>query len=429
MTSGKRIALVDCNNFFCSCERVFDPSLTGVPVVVLSNNDGCIISRSQEAKDLGIPMGAPLHEQQQLIRKHDVRVFSSNYTLYGDMSSRVMSILRDAIPAIEVYSIDEAFLELPERFDDEKARELRSRVLQWTGIPVCIGIGPTKILAKLANRFAKKNKGTGGILDFTTCLDPDGLLAATPCDALWGVAKNTARRLFKLGIKTSLDFRLADPVPVRRSLGVTGERMIRELNGISCLALEEMPPSRKGVVASRSFGSPVKALQELEEALSNHVARAAAKLRRFGLLATHLEVFLQTNRFRKDEAQYHPTAGRSLESPTASTAKLMAAARELLHAIYRPGYRYKKTGIMLANLVSESEFQPNLIDTQTASNHRFDIDKIVDEINRRMGDPRHLVITRASMGTSRCKQAWKMKAGRHSLNYTTNWRELPVAKV
>jgi len=429
MTYRKRIALVDCNNFFCSCERVFDPSLAGAPVVVLSNNDGCIISRSQEAKDLGIPMGAPLHEQQHLIRRHGVEVFSSNYTLYGDMSARVMSILRDAVPAIEVYSIDEAFLELPELFDEEKARELRARVLQWTGIPVCIGIGPTKLLAKLANRFSKKNKGTGGVFDFTICLDPDGLLAATPCDALWGVAKNTARRLSKLGIKTALDFRLADPVPVRRSLGVIGERMLRELNGISCLALEEMPPSRKGVMASRSFGSPVEALEELEEALANHVARAAAKLRRFGLLARHLEVFLQTNRFRKDEVQYHPTAGRSLESPTASTTELMAAARELLHAIYRPGYRYKKTGIMLANLVPESEFQPSLFDAPAAANHRFDIDKIVDEINRRMGEPRHLLITRASMGTSRCKQTWKMKSERHSLNYTTNWRELPVAKA
>ena len=157
MTYRKRIALVDCNNFFCSCERVFDPSLAGAPVVVLSNNDGCIISRSQEAKDLGIPMGAPLHEQQHLIRRHGVEVFSSNYTLYGDMSARVMSILRDAVPAIEVYSIDEAFLELPELFDEEKARELRARVLQWTGIPGCIGIGPTKLLAKLANRFSKKN--------------------------------------------------------------------------------------------------------------------------------------------------------------------------------------------------------------------------------------------------------------------------------
>ena len=215
---SSRLALVDCNNFFCSCERVFDPSLVGVPLVVLSNNDGCIISRSQEAKDLGIPMGAPLHQQQEVIRKHGVRVFSSNYTLYGDMSERLMSILKDAVPAIEVYSIDEAFLQLPSGFDETAARQLRSRVLQWTGIPVCIGISPTKLLAKLANRHAKKNKATGGVFDFTTAMDPDGLLASTPCGDLWGVGKNLSKRLASLGIDTAHDFRLADPVPVRKSL-------------------------------------------------------------------------------------------------------------------------------------------------------------------------------------------------------------------
>ena len=424
-----RLALVDCNNFFCSCERVFDPSLVGVPVVVLSNNDGCIISRSQEAKDLGVPMGAPLHEQQEVIRKHGIRVFSSNYTLYGDMSARVMSILRDAVPAIEVYSIDEAFLRLPAGFDEENARELRARVLQWTGIPVCIGIASTKLLAKLSNRYAKKNRGTGCVFDFTTAIDPDGLLAVTSCGDLWGVAKNLSRRLAKLGIHTALDFRLADPVPVRRSLGVIGERMLRELNGISCLELEEMPPSRKGVMASRSFGSPVEELVDLEEALANHVARAAEKIRRFGLLATHLEVFLQTNRFRKDEPQYYPTRGMTLPAPTASTSELMATARELLHSIYRPGYRYKKTGVMLADLVSEDAYQPSLFDASSSTSKRLDIDKIVDEINRRMGDNRTPVITRASMGMESSGKGWKMRAERHSPNYTTNWQELPVAKI
>ena len=212
---GTRLALVDCNNFFCSCERVFDPSLVGVPVVVLSNNDGCIISRSEEAKALGIPMGAPLHQQQEVIRKHGVRVFSSNYTLYGDMSARVMSILRDALPAIEVYSIDEAFLELPDLMNEEKARELRARVRQWTGIPVCIGIASTKLLAKLSNQHAKKNRATGGVFDFGSCPDPDVLMAATPCDALWGIGKNLAKRLSKLGIENTLQLKKGDPAAVR----------------------------------------------------------------------------------------------------------------------------------------------------------------------------------------------------------------------
>ena len=425
--SGRRLALVDCNNFFCSCERVFDPSLVGKPLVVLSNNDGCIISRSQEAKDLGIPMGAPLHQQQEVIRRHGVGVFSSNYTLYGDMSARVMSILRDAVPAIEVYSIDEAFLELPDLMDEQATRELRARVLQWTGIPVCIGVGPTKLLAKLSNRHAKKNPSIGGVFDFMSCPDPDGLMAATPCDALWGVGKNLSKRLSKLGIENTLQFKNANTAAVRKSLGVVGERLMRELNGISCLELEEMPPSRKGVMASRSFGSPVEELADLEEALANHVARASEKIRRFGLLATHLEIFLQTNRFRKDDPQYYPSIGITLPTPTASTSELMATARELLQSIYRTGYRYKKTGVMLAHLVSEDEYQPSLFEAPAKG--RIHIDKIVDEINRRMGDNRTPLITRASMGTKNSGGRWKMKAERHSPNYTTDWKQLPVVKV
>ena len=425
-----RLALVDGNNFFCSCERVFNPALQGKPVVVLSNNDGCIISRSEEAKALGIPMGAPLHEQQEVIRKHGVQVFSSNYTLYGDMSSRVMSILREEVPLIEVYSIDEAFLGLPENFDEEMARALRAKVLQWTGIPVCIGIGSTKLLAKLANRYAKKNREvTGGVFDLSTHWDAEGILADTPTDGLWGVGKNLALRLKGMGGTTALEFKRADPAAIRKSMGVVGERLLRELNGIGCLELEEMPPERKGVMASRSFGSPVESLEDLEEALANHVARAAEKIRRFGLLATHLEVFLRTNRFRKEDPQYSPGIGITLEWPTHSTAELMTAARGLLQRIYRPGYRYKKTGIFLGNLVSEDEYQPELFDRPKA---RIDIDKIVDEINRRMGDPKNPVILRASQGMERpgkVNKGWRMRSERHSPHYTTDWNQLPEAET
>jgi DNA polymerase V len=423
-----RIALVDCNNFFCSCERVFNPALQGKPVVVLSNNDGCIISRSEEAKALGIPMGAPLHEQQEVIRKHGVRVFSSNYTLYGDMSARVMSILREEVPTIEVYSIDEAFLGLPSNFTEENARALRAKVLQWTGIPVCIGIGTTKILAKLANRHAKKNRDiTGGVFDLDHYPGPDGIMASTPSDGLWGVGRNLAQRLKGMGITTALEFKQADPAAIRGSMGVIGERMLRELNGIPCLELEEMPPDKKGVMASRSFGSPVESLEELEEALANHVSRAAEMIRRHGLLATRMEVFLRTNRFRKEDPQYSPGVGITLDRPTNATGEFMATARELLHRIYRPGYRYKKTGVQLANLVSEEEYQPELFDRPKA---RIDIDRIVDEINCRMGDPRNPVITRAAQGTGRSgkgNNGWKMKSERHSPHYTTDWNQLPVA--
>jgi DNA polymerase V len=422
-----RIALVDCNNFFCSCERVFNPALQGKPLVVLSNNDGCIISRSEEAKALGIPMGAPLHEQQEVIRRHDVQVFSSNYTLYGDMSARVMSILREEVPAIEVYSIDEAFLKLPANFDEEMARSLRAKVLQWTGIPVCIGIGSTKLLAKLANRHAKKNKAiTGGVFDLTRYRDPEEILAETPTDGLWGVGGNLAARLAKMGIRSALDFQQADPAAIRKSMGVVGERMFRELNGISCLELETIPPDRKGVMASRSFGSPVESLEELEEALANHVARAAEKIRRFGLLATGMEVFLRTNRFRADQPQYSPSIGTTLDYATHSTAELMTTARGLLRQIYRFGYRFKKTGVQLTNLVSEEEYQPGLFDQVKPG--RIDVDRIVDEINRRLGDPKSPVITRASQGTVKSGKGWRMRSERHSPHYTTDWSQLPEAK-
>jgi DNA polymerase V len=420
---------VDCNNFFCSCERVFNPALNGVPVVVLSNNDGCIISRSEEAKALDIPMGAPLHEQQEVIRRHGVRVFSSNYTLYGDMSARVMSILRAEVPAIEVYSIDEAFLQLSHNFTEEDARALRAKVLRWTGIPVCIGIAVTKLQAKLANRHAKKNKAlTGGVFDLASYWDPDGIMAATPTDGLWGVGKNLAQRLRGMGVTTALEFKHADPAAIRKSMGVIGERLLRELNGIPCLELEEMPPDRKGVMASRSFGSPVETLEELEEALANHVARASEKIRRFGLLATRMEVFLKTNRFKKEDPQYSRGIGITLDRPMHSSAELMSVARDLLRQIYRPGYRYKKTGIQLLHLVAEDEYQPSLFDFHQ-SKARIDIDKIVDEINRRMGDRKNPAITRASQGTDRSVKGWKMKAERHSPHYTTNWRELPEAKA
>ena len=435
------LALVDCNNFFCSCERVFDPSLVGVPVVVLSNNDGCIISRSEEAKALGIPMGAPLHEQAGVIQKNGVRVFSSNYTLYGDMSARVMSILRDEVGTLEVYSIDEAFLELGEGFGVEEARKLRAKVLQWTGIPVCIGIGETKMLAKLANRQAKKNREqTGGVFAITGGAEADAMMAELPCDVLWGVGKNLARRLAALGIATVLDFKRAEPGQIRKGLGVVGERMLRELHGTRCLDLEEMPPDRKGVMASRSFGGPVETLEELEEALANHVARASEKIRRFGLWATRVDVFLQTNRFRVGESQYCPAVGIDLAEPLQAAGLLMGLARELLQRIYRPGYRYKKVGVMLGGLVNASSFQPALDFSGVREEPRVDIDKIVDGINRWLGDRKNPVITRGSMGVSKRKlkrgeqgggtkgRMWRMKSGMRSRSFTTRWQDLIEAK-
>jgi DNA polymerase V len=429
MSGKKRVGLADCNNFFCSCERVFDPSLEGKPVVVLSNNDGCIISRSDEAKALGIPMGAPLHEQEAVIRKQGGRILSSNYTLYGDMSARVMSILRDAVPSMEIYSIDEAFLEIPPTFVMEDAKALRMRILRWTGIPVRIGIGETKLLAKLANRLCKKlPKSDGGVLDLTLLPDRDALLEATPCGDLWGVGKGLAERLAGLGVKNALEFRDADPVMVRMALGVTGERLGRELAGVPCLDLEEMPPDRKGVTATRSFGRAVESLEILEEALANHVFRVAERIRRHGLLATHVEVILRTNRFRPQDPQHRASLVMTLDHPTGMTSKLMEVARDLLRRMHRPGYLYKKTGVVLGDLIPESSWQPSLFPVKSAGRNGIDIDRIVDDINRRLGDPRSPVITRGAMGSVASSGSWRMRSNLRSRNYTTSWPELPEAK-
>jgi len=387
-------------------------------------------------------MGAPIHDQKEVIRRHGVRVFSSNYTLYGDMSARVMSILREEVGVMEVYSIDEAFLELGDGFGVEEARELRAKVLKWTGIPVCIGIGETKMLAKLANRHAKKNREkTGGVFEMRKGEEAEALMAEVGCEALWGVGKNLARRLVGLGIHTALDFKRAEPAKVRKSLGVVGERMLREMNGTKCLDLEEMPPDRKGVIASRSFGGPVEALEELEEALANHVARASEKVRKFGLWATRVDVFLQTNYFRKGEPQYCPGVGIDLDEPTHATAELMGIAAKLLGRIYRSGYRYKKVGVMLGGLVNARCFQPALQFGGVREEPQVDIDRMVDGINRRLGDRKNPVITRGSMGVSKMRmrgggdgeggklrlRQWRMRSGMKSRAYTTNWSQLVQA--
>ena len=422
-----RLALVDCNNFYCSCERVFQPSLIGVPVVVLSNNDGCIISRSDEAKALGIPMGAPLHEQQETIRRNGVQVLSSNYTLYGDMSSRVMSILAEEVPAIEVYSIDEAFLQLPLKFNESMGKTLRAKVLRSTGIPVCIGIGTTKLLAKLANRYAKKNKKvTDGVFDLSACMDSDRIMHETQCEDLWGVGKNLAKRLRQIGVSTALEFKQADSSAVRKSIGVIGERLHREMNGISCLQVEEVSQDKKSVMVSRSFGSRIQLLEELEEAVANYVTRASEKIRRGRLLASSVVVMLRTNRFNSEEPQYCPNIRFTFETPTASTSEILQAARGMLYRIYRKGYRYKKAGILLDGLVSMDSFQPSLFESVSAS--KVDVDRIVDEINQRLGAKNSPVITRAATGLFRTGAKWRMNSSRRSPNYTTSWNELPVVK-
>jgi DNA polymerase V len=413
------IALVDCNNFYASCERVFQPELRGKPVVVLSNNDGCVIARSNEAKALGIAMGEAWHICKKRVDTHGVVVRSSNYTLYGDMSARVMQVVAGFTPDLEIYSIDEAFLALGgfgNRLESH-ARELRRAVLQWTGIPVSVGIAPTKTLAKLANRRAKKDARSGGVFVLADEAAIDAELTALELTDLWGVARRLATRLTAIGITTPLALKQADPRFIRERFNVVLERLVLELRGVPCISLEEAPPDRKSIMASRSFGRTVETRAELEEAVATYTSRAAEKLRKQGLAANRITVFAHTNPFKAEEPQYTAQQPVTLPIATADTGTLIAAARRGLGAIYRPGYRYKKAGIMLLDLVPAATVQGALFDRPDTAQSQARM-RAVDALNRRYGRD---TISFAAAGRRR---AWKLRSAFLSKRYTTDWDEL-----
>jgi DNA polymerase V len=414
----KIFALVDCNNFYASCERVFDPRLKHRPIVVLSNNDGCIVARSNEARALGIPMGVPFFESKAVIQKHNVAVFSSNYQLYGDMSQRVMDSLRLFAPDMEVYSIDEAFL----RLDPLQPRDLvdycatlRAKVMQWTGIPVSIGIGPSKVLAKVANRVAKK-KTDDGVFDIRSREAQDAILKTLEVDKLWGVARKWAERLGRIGIETASQLRDASPTIIRKQLSVVGERIVRELRGQSCIGLEDIQP-RKNILSSKSFGNLLTKKEPLEEALANYAARACEKLRQQNSRAQAVYVFVQTNGFRKTDKQYNNALTCPLTVPTSDTRLIISAARFCLSRIYKPGYRYKKTGIMLMDLIPASLEQKHLF-ADTDPRPGDHLMGVVDRINRDHGPD---TVFFGAQGVAR---EWKMRCGSRSPRYTTQWDEL-----
>ncbi len=416
---SRLFALVDCNNFYASCERVFQPALRGRPVVVLSNNDGCVIARSNEAKALGIDMGAPWHLYKGRFAEQGVEVRSSNYTLYGDMSARVMRVLADFTPELEVYSIDEAFLDLSGFADglEARARDLQHTVVQWTGIPVSVGIGSTKLLAKVANRFAKREPHADGV---KALLDPaaqDDALARIELTDLWGVARRLAARLAADGITTPLELRAADPAVIRQRFGVVLQRMVLELRGISCLPLELMTPDRKSIVSSRSFGRLITARPEVEEAVAAFASRAAAKMRRQGLACGSLAVFVETNPFREQDPQYRASQGITLPVATADTAKLIAAAQRGLATIWRQGFRYKKAGIMLLDLVKANTVGSGLFDRQDDPGSRARM-RALDTLNGRFGRD---TVTFATIARSR---PWRLRSDMLSARYTTHWDEL-----
>ena len=413
------IALVDCNNFYASCERVFQPKLRGVPVVVLSNNDGCVIARSNEAKALGIVMGDPWHLRRDDFRRWGVVVRSSNYTLYGDMSARVMRVLGDYTPDLEVYSIDEAFLGLG-GFEDRlepHARCLRRTVQQWTGIPVSVGIAATKTLAKVANRFAKKDPARDGVFVMLDEAATTATLARMALTDLWGVASRVALRLAMLGIETPLQLRDADPAFIRERFNVVLQRTVLELRGVPCLDLEHATPDRKGIISSRCFGRLVTAEGEMQEAVATYMTRAAEKLRRQRLATAHLAVFINTNPHRKDLRQHYGHQAVRLPVATANTGRLIGAALRALKAIYRPGLRYMKAGVMLLDLHPAASVQGGLFDRPDDPRSAA-LMRAVDAINRDHGRD---TITYAAAGRER---AWKLRAEFLSPRYTTSWREL-----
>ena len=432
--------LVDCNNFYVSCERVFNPSLRGKPVVVLSNNDGCIIARSNEAKAIGIPMGAPLHLYKTLIKQNKIFTYSSNYTLYGDMSSRVMSVLNYFIPNIEIYSIDEAFLNLKnfniQSLQDEMFK-IRERIYQWTGIPVSIGIGPTKTLAKLANKIAKKNS-SNGVYILTVCTQLTHILSDMKLEDIWGVSKGWGNRLRSIGINNPRQLQQANPRQIRTLISVVGERIIYELRGQPCLALEEVN-NKKSITVSRSFGNMINDKDSLKKALANYAARAAEKLRHQDSVCGGIYVFINTNRFRERDLQYSNSATINFDELTDSTTIIIEKSFKLLENLYRPKYNYKKIGVTLLGLKQKDDgssdnyiIQGSLFihnaDQQIHISRSCDRMKLIDNINTKMGK---MTIFHGSQGVIKNSRniklepdKWRMRSCYKSPFYTTNWDDI-----
>ena len=374
------IALVDCNNFYVSCERMFNPKLEGKPVVVLSNNDGCAVARSNEVKALGIKMGEPWFKMEKIAKQHGIIAYSSNYTLYGDLSARVMSILSTFSPRQEIYSIDECFLDL-DGFDPQTlmayGQKIRQAVKSNVGIPVCVGIADTKTLAKLANHCAKKGlAGENGVCDFGRLdeLQRSTLFANIPVGEVWGVGRRITEKLLTMNIETVEDLRRADHEYIRQQFSIVLERTVKELNGIPCIELEEAGTPRQQIMVSRSFGSMVTEFDDLAESVSYFATKAAEKLRHDGSVAASVCVYIRTNPFKEKEPQYQRSMIVPLSQPTDDTMTLVRAATTGLKAIYRSGYRYKKTGVLLMGLQGKGTVQASLFDdsTRLARSDKYD---------------------------------------------------------
>lgn len=414
------IALLDCNNFYASCERVFEPAVREKPVVVLSNNDGCVIARSEEAKDIGVTMGAPLFKVEALLDEHDAEIFSSNYALYGDMSGRVMNLLENFTPDIEVYSIDEAFLSLEPRKKslDNLAANIREKMYKWTGIPVSIGIAETKVLAKIANKRAKKAALIeNGILNLYRSDKTEPILKETAISDVWGIGYRSMLKLREQNILTAWNLRETDNRFIRKLLTVTGARIALELRGIKCLPFEQIQTKKHNITCSRSFGQTVNRYEDIKEAVLYFLTRACEKLRKHNLAANAVTVLMSTDRFRPIPAPYSPTATYSSTYPTDSNQEIQEWAIKTLERIYKPHYEYRRAGIILSGLVPAEKLTKRMFDDESFQKHH-NLMKAMDEINQRFGKDTVRFASVKSEGI------WKMKQTRKSQSYTTNWNEL-----
>ncbi|HLP37751.1 Y-family DNA polymerase [Lacibacter sp.] len=420
------IALVDCNNFYASCERIFQPWLENKPVVVLSNNDGCVIARSEEAKQIGIEMGAPAFMMQELLSKNNVNVFSSNYTLYGNLSERVLRLLGTFTPRIECYSIDEAFLDVSDMFHTDLftyGSTIRQTIRQHIGIPVTVGIAPTKTLAKMANRYAKKTQRHKGVYCLDTKEKINEVLNFTEIGDVWGIGAQHGRKLKWMGITTAADFvNQLNPDWVRTNMTVVGERMLNELNGIPSIEWEDMIKPKKGICTARSFGKLLSEKKDMQEAVANYASSCAAKLRKQNSCAGLIHVLIQTNVHRTQDKQYARNITLKIPVATNSTSEIIRHALKGLDIIYKPGYNFKKAGVIVMDIVPETEVQQSLFD-KTDRKKEAGLMKILDKVNTRFGKD---LVRFAIQGYAR---QWRLKQESLSPCYTTNIDQVLTIKI
>ena len=416
------IALVDCNNFFASCERVFRPNLVSKPVVVLSNNDGCVIARSNEAKALGVKMGEPAFKNERFFERNGVHVFSSNFALYGDMSKRVMDTIRPEVDDMEVYSIDEAFLVFEGPAAEERARALREKVERWTGIPVSIGLAPTKTLAKIATRIAKKMPEMNGVFVLRSSSDIDRALNRCEVEDIWGVGHRSSAKLKSYGITNAFKLTQADSGWVRRNLSITGVRLQKELKGTVCSPVNESSPRKKNIRTARSFGSEIETLSALKESVGTFAANCALKLRKEGSCCSSITVFVTTNPFKPNAKQYRGVRTIKVDVPASDGMEIIGYAMRALKEIFKNDCKYKKAGVIVGDIVPSSQVQLGLFDGVNRTK-RTAIMQSVDSINTRLGRDKVRI---AVQGFDR---KWRLRQERLSPCYTTRFTDFLTVRV